>query len=79
MENYECHFSKFCVEVVDDVANTLDMCVTKDFILSVTNTKYRNDLVIRELICKFPTFVIQEIYKVLDLDDRIRPYILNFE
>lgn len=66
LASLECHFSKFCDDIVDDVANVLGMSLNNELILTTANTQYREDLLIRELVCKFPTFVKQEISKLLD-------------
>lgn len=78
LDGTETAFNKFCENIVDDVANTIDVNVTDEIIRNKANSVYRDDLLIRELVCKFPSFVINAIYEMLDVSDRIKPYILNY-
>lgn len=79
LERNKCsNFVQFCEDMVDEVANRVDLSVSDNLIFSMAHLKYKEDLLLRELVCKFPTFVLQEIYYALDNDNRINQYVLQF-
>lgn len=73
-DNFKALFNKFRKEVIDNVIKSENLCLDNSVVINTLKSNYADQLVLYELVFKFNLFVVSDIQKELDLDQRMKLY-----